>query len=178
MPREEEMLPKDKYTIFDRKEKRYRKGLHSESSSDLATHILISCFRTTEMDKSEPENQPSRFLDTNTKSAPRIGPMYSKQLQDRTAYEPEQLASLLVCSWSTMEMKGAQRLESELCGELALKVGCSWIKRTPSAPTPLYALKARHSRDLLYLEALSSSCHIVDGLTSIFKALRNLPSRS
>ena len=30
MPREEEMLPKDKYTIFDRKEKRYRKGLHSE----------------------------------------------------------------------------------------------------------------------------------------------------
>lgn len=29
MPREEEMLPKDKYTIFDRKEKRYRKGIHS-----------------------------------------------------------------------------------------------------------------------------------------------------
>ncbi len=30
MPREEEMLPKDKYTIFDRKEKRYRKGIHSQ----------------------------------------------------------------------------------------------------------------------------------------------------
>ena len=30
MPREEEMPPKDKYTIFDRKEKRYRKGIHSE----------------------------------------------------------------------------------------------------------------------------------------------------
>jgi Mitochondrial ribosomal protein L31 len=30
MPREEEMLPKDKYTIFDKKEKRYRKGIHSE----------------------------------------------------------------------------------------------------------------------------------------------------
>lgn len=29
MPREEEMLPKDKYSIFDRKEKRYRKGIHS-----------------------------------------------------------------------------------------------------------------------------------------------------
>ncbi|PSR78725.1 mitochondrial ribosomal protein L31-domain-containing protein [Coniella lustricola] len=28
MPTEEEMLPKDKYTIFDRKEKRYRKGIH------------------------------------------------------------------------------------------------------------------------------------------------------
>jgi Mitochondrial ribosomal protein L31 len=30
MPREEEMLAKDKYTIFDRKEKRYRKGIHSQ----------------------------------------------------------------------------------------------------------------------------------------------------
>ena len=29
MPTEAEMLPKDKYTIFDRKEKRYRKGIHS-----------------------------------------------------------------------------------------------------------------------------------------------------
>ena len=30
MPREEQMLPRDKYTMFDRKEKRYRKGVHSE----------------------------------------------------------------------------------------------------------------------------------------------------
>lgn len=29
MPTEAEMLPKDKYTMFDRKEKRYRKGIHS-----------------------------------------------------------------------------------------------------------------------------------------------------
>ncbi len=29
MPREEEMLPKDKYTIFDKKEKTYRKSIHS-----------------------------------------------------------------------------------------------------------------------------------------------------
>ncbi|RDW65507.1 54S ribosomal protein L31 [Coleophoma crateriformis] len=28
MPIEQEMLPKDKYTIFDRKEKKYRKGIH------------------------------------------------------------------------------------------------------------------------------------------------------
>ncbi|KAA6411229.1 MAG: mitochondrial 54s ribosomal 31 [Lasallia pustulata] len=28
MPREEEMVPRDKYTMFDRKEKRYRKGVH------------------------------------------------------------------------------------------------------------------------------------------------------
>jgi hypothetical protein len=31
MPREEEMLPKDKYTIFDRKEKKYRKTIRSMS---------------------------------------------------------------------------------------------------------------------------------------------------
>lgn len=29
MPREQEMLPKDKYTIFDKKERRYRKSIHS-----------------------------------------------------------------------------------------------------------------------------------------------------
>lgn len=34
MPREEEMLPKDKYTLFDKKEKTYRKSLHSTSRLD------------------------------------------------------------------------------------------------------------------------------------------------
>lgn len=29
MPTEGEMLPKDKYSVFDRKVKRYRKGIHS-----------------------------------------------------------------------------------------------------------------------------------------------------
>lgn len=29
MPTEAEMRPKDKYTMFDRKERRYRKGIHS-----------------------------------------------------------------------------------------------------------------------------------------------------
>lgn len=33
MPTEQEMLPKDKYTVFDRKVKRYRKGIHSKFSS-------------------------------------------------------------------------------------------------------------------------------------------------
>ncbi|ESZ89537.1 54S ribosomal protein L31 [Sclerotinia borealis F-4128] len=28
MPTEQEMLPRDKYTMFDRKEKKYRKGIH------------------------------------------------------------------------------------------------------------------------------------------------------
>ena len=32
MPTEGEMKAKDKYTIFDRKEKKYRKGVHSKSS--------------------------------------------------------------------------------------------------------------------------------------------------
>jgi hypothetical protein len=30
MPVEAEMLPKDKYTVFNRTVKRYRKGIHSE----------------------------------------------------------------------------------------------------------------------------------------------------
>ena len=30
MPTEQEMRPRDKYTMFDKKEKRYRKGVHSE----------------------------------------------------------------------------------------------------------------------------------------------------
>jgi hypothetical protein len=30
MPVEEEMVPKDKYTIFDRKEKKYRKSIRSK----------------------------------------------------------------------------------------------------------------------------------------------------
>ncbi|KAI4115626.1 MAG: hypothetical protein LQ345_003820 [Seirophora villosa] len=34
MPREEEMRPKDKYTIFDRKEKRYRKGIHRSKEDE------------------------------------------------------------------------------------------------------------------------------------------------
>ena len=29
MPKEEEMVARDKYTVFDRKAKRYRKGIHS-----------------------------------------------------------------------------------------------------------------------------------------------------
>ena len=38
MPREEEMLPKDKYTIFDRKEKKYRKGIHSTAAVTKLDH--------------------------------------------------------------------------------------------------------------------------------------------
>ena len=42
MPTESEMRPKDKYTMFDRKEKRYRKGVHSTSFFPLSfsPHLL------------------------------------------------------------------------------------------------------------------------------------------
>jgi hypothetical protein len=49
MPTEAEMLPKDKYTIFDRKEKRYRKAIHSTWSGlarklwDRSLTMLQSC---------------------------------------------------------------------------------------------------------------------------------------
>jgi hypothetical protein len=36
MPTEQEMLPKDKYTVFDRKVKRYRKGIHSKWLENMA----------------------------------------------------------------------------------------------------------------------------------------------
>lgn len=40
MPLEQEMLPKDKYTIFDRKEKSYRKGIHSMCPLEFAYSTL------------------------------------------------------------------------------------------------------------------------------------------
>lgn len=88
MPTEQEMLPKDKYTVFDRKVKRYRKGIHSEFSpcspagkglveestrSDVKKveigemevctwgQMLTIC-RGAEMDKSQPETEPPWFL--------------------------------------------------------------------------------------------------------------------
>lgn len=77
MPREEEMLPKDKYTIFDKKEKKYRKGIHSEcfcrslirlcwgGIAGLLARILAdtkSSFRIAQVDTSQPENQSPGFL--------------------------------------------------------------------------------------------------------------------
>ena len=64
MPTEAEMLPRDKYTMFDRKAKRYRKGIHS--MLDLAMlanwkEMLIG-ERDPEVDEGQPEDQPSWFL--------------------------------------------------------------------------------------------------------------------
>lgn len=42
MPREEEMLPKDKYTLFDKKEKSYRKSIHSTLISIFSSTVFTS----------------------------------------------------------------------------------------------------------------------------------------
>lgn len=48
MPREEEMLPKDKYSIYDRKERNYRKGIHSKSLClCIALYLRIGLLLTT-----------------------------------------------------------------------------------------------------------------------------------
>jgi hypothetical protein len=76
MPKEQEMLPTDKYTIFDRKEKHYRKGIHSMSLLSpsclgrLVVHMLgyleltwVTARRAAEMDESQSESQPTRLLE-------------------------------------------------------------------------------------------------------------------
>jgi len=50
MPTEAEMLPKDKYTMFDRKAKRYRKGIHSSFSS-ATLNIDLLLIRCSELPK-------------------------------------------------------------------------------------------------------------------------------
>lgn len=69
MPTEAEMLPKDKYTLFDRKAKRYRKGIHSTSLSGesrwsvrglLANDLLL--YRAAQVDQGFSESQSSWFL--------------------------------------------------------------------------------------------------------------------
>ena len=77
MPTEQEMVPKDKYTMFDRKEKRYRKGVHSEWTfwivlgaiaglkgewQVLSMGLIGVRNRATKVDESQPESESSRFL--------------------------------------------------------------------------------------------------------------------
>lgn len=83
MPKEEEMRAKDKYTIFDRKEKRYRKGIHSMSSriEDCLGVGMQNCLlwvffsladlsvpcRTAQMDESIATTEPSWILGEGTR---------------------------------------------------------------------------------------------------------------
>lgn len=62
MPTEQEMLPKDKYTVFDRKVKRYRKGIHSRwCILELGARGLIS-YRGAKVDEGQPKTQSPGFL--------------------------------------------------------------------------------------------------------------------
>lgn len=67
MPTETQMLPRDKYTMFDRKAKRYRKGIHSMLALSIGGRFpaayLTFAPRTPKVDACITENQPSRILD-------------------------------------------------------------------------------------------------------------------
>lgn len=69
MPTEAEMLPKDKYTMFDRKEKRYRKGIHSTSTLISALErcvsigrLLTAGNRAPKVDESIAKSEPAWIL--------------------------------------------------------------------------------------------------------------------
>lgn len=63
MPTEQEMLPKDKYTVFDRKVKRYRKGIHSTLWNILEGWIVLIVCRGAEVDEGQSETQSAGFLE-------------------------------------------------------------------------------------------------------------------
>jgi hypothetical protein len=64
MPTEAEMLAKDKYTVFDRKVKRYRKGIHSTCGLvNWWMHGKLMWSRGAEVDEGQPETQSPGFLD-------------------------------------------------------------------------------------------------------------------
>lgn len=65
MPKEQEMVPRDKYTIFDRKEKKYRKAIHS---TQLPTPIdgesdILTLYRIAQVDESFPARQSPGILE-------------------------------------------------------------------------------------------------------------------
>jgi hypothetical protein len=73
MPREEEMLPKDKYTLFDKKEKSYRKSIHSMPNPlllDLPLLFVLRNYtdgyffpcRAAQVDSCQPTREPPWFL--------------------------------------------------------------------------------------------------------------------
>lgn len=72
MPREEEMLPKDKYTIFDKKEKHYRKSIHSMSFLAICWLLVVKgsmddvdrlySYRAAQVDSCQPACESPWFL--------------------------------------------------------------------------------------------------------------------
>lgn len=61
MPTEPEMLPRDKYTMFDRKAKRYRKGIHSTLGCAWTRRQADFC-SAAQVDEGFPAHQPPRLL--------------------------------------------------------------------------------------------------------------------
>ena len=66
MPTEAEMRPKDKYTMFDRKEKRYRKGIHSRSTLlevvRPCQELIGGAGRTAKVDEGQSEDKSTGLL--------------------------------------------------------------------------------------------------------------------
>jgi hypothetical protein len=87
MPTEAEMLPRDKYTMFDRYAKRYRKGIHSalpflpvvwddeEVKGRQLTSTLLAC-RTSQVDSRVAESQPAWFLNDKNGMDGQLGWVY------------------------------------------------------------------------------------------------------
>ena len=70
MPTEAQMLPRDKYTMFDRKAKHYRKGVHSEfflprfdHATSLRNLTLFFFDRAAQVDEGVAETEPAGLLD-------------------------------------------------------------------------------------------------------------------
>ena len=68
------MLPKDKYTLFDKKEKSYRKSIHSMSSSHFYFHILPNWFIAVWIGWANhflyPQSCPSGLVSANVSTLP------------------------------------------------------------------------------------------------------------
>lgn len=62
MPTEAEMRPKDKYTMFGRYEKDYRKSIHSEFLGSGAVRCGLIAGRIAKMDESVAEAEPAGLL--------------------------------------------------------------------------------------------------------------------
>lgn len=70
MPTEDEMEAKDKYTVFDPKERKYRKAIHSEQPRPRHWNLRwkLTGHRGAKVDESFAENQPTRILKLGSRS--------------------------------------------------------------------------------------------------------------
>ncbi len=80
MPTEAQMLPRDKYTMFDRKAKKYRKGIHSmclpRRWMNGMMWLTIGFSRTPQVDSRIAKSQPARLLDDEERRFEHVYPLY------------------------------------------------------------------------------------------------------